>query len=80
MGIRADEYVSKERTNVMMYFDTDDDVPFCCECWLVNLIRGTLLRNQYEKYLTNLFMNLGDSFGETFIGSNNEIDGFLENT
>ena len=31
MGIRADEYVEKDRKNVMMYLDTDDDEPFCCE-------------------------------------------------
>lgn len=40
MGIRADEYVAKQRTNVMMYFDTDDDVPFCYEHYEVSILTG----------------------------------------
>ncbi|XP_018007240.1 pancreatic triacylglycerol lipase isoform X2 [Hyalella azteca] len=39
MGIRADEYVSKQNINTMAYLDTDDDEePFCLEHYVVTLL------------------------------------------
>jgi len=40
MGIRADEYVAKERTHVMMYLDTTDAEPFCLNHYEVALLTG----------------------------------------